>query len=122
MRGINTEDLRLSFTHQNVAGDAYGDSPNEFDTIDFFMNLDINATIFAFYFTYGIIDQLDFSVAIPFINVSIKTNPYASINSYTFLTTGSANHHFGYTADSTYILAKNLDGIDDGESRRSYFF
>jgi hypothetical protein len=113
MRGINTEDLRLSFTHQNVGGAAYGDSPNEFDTIDFFMNLDINATIFAFYFTYGIIDQLDFSVAIPFINVHIKTDPFAHINSYTFLTTGSANHHFGYTADSTFILAKRLDGIDD---------
>jgi hypothetical protein len=116
IRGVNTDDLKFSFTHQDVAvndvSGIYGDSPNEFDTIDFFMNLDVNANIFAFYFTYGITDHLDFSVAVPFINVSIKADPYARINSYTYLTTGAANHHFGSDSSQPVLLNK-LEGIDD---------
>ena len=76
------------------------------------MNLDVNATIFAFYFTYGITDHIDFAVAVPFVNVSIKADPFAQINSYTFLTNDSANHNFGDSSQAP-ILSKKIDGIDD---------
>jgi len=116
IRGIKTEDLRLTFTHDLVSADGvYGHSENEFDSIDLLMNMDINATIFAFYFTYGILDNLDFGVAVPFINVNMKVNPVAQINSYTFVKNGSANHHFGAEGDGANPdnLTKVLEGIDD---------
>ena len=78
IRGIQTKDLRLTFTHQNVAGPEYGDSDNEFDTIDFFMNLNVNASIFAFYFTYGITDiQEDPNVTV----ISITRSDHKSLDS-----------------------------------------
>lgn len=112
IRGINTEDLKLSFTHQNVGGPDYGDSANEFDTIDFFMNLDVSSTIFALYFTFGVTDRLDIGLAIPFINVKLKASPLARVNSYTYLTGDSANHHFGDNAGEP-VLSKNTVGIKD---------
>lgn len=112
MRGVNTKDLRLAFTHQNVGNDLLGDPFFEFDYIDFYMNMDIRASIFAFYFTYGITDQIDISVAVPFINVGITAKPFAQINSYSYLTTGTAFHQFG--SDTTLpILEKSIEGIDD---------
>lgn len=114
IRGVNTEDLRLAFTHENRPPDTnyYGDSDFEFDYLDLFMNMDISASIFAFYFTYGVTDNIDFSVAIPFVQVSIKADPLARFNSFTYLTTGTAYHHFGDDANNP-ILEKEIDGIDD---------
>ncbi len=51
VRGLPVKDMRLTFTHQDVGAPGLGDSPNEFDTMDLFMNLDIRASVFAFYFT-----------------------------------------------------------------------
>jgi hypothetical protein len=112
MRGINTKDLRLTFTHQDVGEPGYGDSPNEFDYIDMYMNMDINASILAFYSTYGITDWLDVGVAVPMVNVKMTSNPTAIMNSYTFVNNDSANHFFGGTRDNP-VLRINPDPIDD---------
>jgi hypothetical protein len=114
MRGTNIKDLRLTFTHQNVPdiNGPYGDSENEFDYIDMFMNMKITASIFAFYFSYGVTDNFDVGVAVPFVNVHIKSAPLARINSYTFIKNGAANHHFG--ADSSKpVLETRPTPIDD---------
>jgi hypothetical protein len=115
IRGVNTEDLKLAFTHQNVGSGAnaiLGSPAFEFDYIDFFPRMDINSSIFAFYFTYGITDELDASVAVPFVNVHIKSDPFARINSYTYLSTGQAAHQFG--SDTTLpVLSKEFASLDD---------
>lgn len=113
IRGINTNDLRLSFSHQDVGTlGVLGDSPNEFDVINFFMNLNVNASIFAFYFSFGVTDNLDVGVAVPVVNVAIKANPLAVIDSYTFVKNDSANHHFGDDAHNP-VLQKRPTAIDD---------
>ncbi|MEJ2544214.1 MAG: hypothetical protein P8Y99_09115 [Calditrichaceae bacterium] len=112
MRGVNTEDLRLSFTHQDVGDPGMGDSPNEFDYIDLYMNMDINASILAFSATYGITDRIDLGVAVPMVNVKIKSDPLAIMNSYTFVNNDSANHFFGGTRDNP-VLSIRPQAIDD---------
>jgi hypothetical protein len=112
IRGISTQDLRLTFTHQDVGEPGMGDSPNEFDTMDFYMNMDISASVFAMHFTYGVTDRFDISVAIPFINVNIKSDPLAEINSYTWVSNDSANHFFGGTQTEP-ILTKRPTPIND---------
>lgn len=113
IRGTNTRDLRLSFSHQDVGTlGVLGDSDNEFDVINFFMNLNVNASIFAFYSSYGVTDKLDVGIAIPVVNVKIKANPLAIIDSYTFVKNDSANHHFG-TDSHNPILQKRSTPIDD---------
>ena len=112
IRGIDTENLRLSFSHQDVGDPGFGDSANEFDVINFFMNLDVNASIFAFYFSFGVTDNLDIGVAIPMVNVSIKATPLVEIDSYTFVNNDSANHHFGDDVANP-VLQKRSTPIDD---------
>jgi len=112
MRGIALNDLRLTFTHQDVGLPGLGDSPNEFDTIDLFMDMNINASVMAVYFTYGITDRFDLGVAIPFTNVQIKSNPLAQINSFTWVSNDSANHYFGGTRTEP-ILTKHPTPIND---------
>lgn len=112
IRGVPTEDLRLTFTHQDVGAPGMGDSPNEFDTMDFFMNMNVTASVFAIYFTYGITDRFDVGVAVPMANVRLKTRPLAEINSFTWVNNDSANHYFGGTQTEP-ILTKRPTPIDD---------
>jgi len=112
IRGVSLEDMRLSFTHEDVGDPGLGDSPNEFDIMDFNMNMEIGASIFAFFFTYGITDNFDISMAVPFINVSIKTDPYAEMNSFTWVSNDSANHYFDGTRTEP-VLTKSPEPIND---------
>jgi len=89
--------LLTVFTHADVGAPGLGDSDNEFDTIDFSMNLDLDASILAFFFTAGLSDNFDVGVAIPHANVSMKAHPIAQVNSCTFVTNDTANHSFGST-------------------------
>ncbi len=112
IRGISLEDLRLTFTHQDVGLPGLGDSPNEFDTMDFYMRMDIAAAVMAVYFTYGITDRLDVGLAVPFTNIQLKTSPFAQINSFTWVSNDSANHYFGGTQTEP-ILTKYPTPIND---------
>ena len=112
LRGLPTEDMRLTFSHQDVGEPGLGDSPNEFDTIDLFMNMDLRASVFAFYFTYGVTDRFDIGVAVPFTNVKVKADPVAHINSYTWVSSDSANHFFGGTRAEP-VLTKYPEPIND---------
>jgi hypothetical protein len=112
IRGISTQDLRLTFTHEDVGEPGMGDSPNEFDTMDFYMNMDVSASVFALYFTYGVTDRFDISVAVPFINVNVISDPLAEMNSYTWVSNDSANHFFDGTQTEP-VLNKSPTPIDD---------
>ena len=76
------------------------------------MNMNISASVFAVYFTYGVTDRLDIGIAVPFTNVKIKSEPVATINSFTFVSNDSANHFFSGTQTEP-VLTKNPTPIDD---------
>lgn len=94
-RGLDTEEMRFTFTHQDVTNDGtLGESLNESDTIDLFLGMDINASIFALSATVGITDNFDIGVAIPVININLTGEAKAAINSHTFAVRDTANHRF----------------------------
>jgi hypothetical protein len=116
LRGLKTEDIRFTFTHQDVGAPGLGDSDNEFDTIDLFMNLDLNATIVSFNLTAGITNNFDISIAVPFVNVSVNADPIARINSFTFVSNDTANHSFPGGTPSEPILSLRPTPLNDDDA------
>ncbi|MCB1052450.1 MAG: transporter [Acidobacteria bacterium] len=95
-RGLKTQDIRFTFTHLDVSQDGHlGDNPNESDTIDLFLDMDVNAEIYALTFAYGLTDSVDFSLGVPFVSLDLGGTATARINSFTFSNLGMANHNFG---------------------------
>ena len=94
-RGLPTDQMRFTFLHQDVAEPGLGDSSNESDVVDLFLDLDVDASIVAVFATFGLSRNLDLSVAVPFVNVGMKGNARARVNSATILLGGNANHSFG---------------------------
>lgn len=116
VRGLRTEDIRFTFLHQDIGTvGIYGDDPNEHDYIELDMHLDLDARVIAFYGTYGLSDRLDVGVAIPLVTVSVKADPFARMNSYTYSTTGSANHYFSGTSLAP-VLTLNVPGVDESRT------
>ena len=99
IRGIPLEEMRFTFLHEDVnSSGILGDNVNESDLIDIFPGLDVDANIFALYATFGVGRNLDVSIAIPFVDISLKGNSRAVVNSFTLGALGEANHHFGDTS------------------------
>lgn len=95
-RGLDTRDLSFTFTHVDVTNDGtLGENPSESDTIDVALGLDVDATIYAFYASYGITERLDVSVSAPYINITLDGTAVATVDSFTLANLGRANHHFG---------------------------
>lgn len=127
-RGVSTKDIEFTFTHVDVTGEGtLGESPNESDTIDVTLGLDLNASITALYGTYGVTDNLDVAVVLPFVRVQMDGSAHASINSFTYAFLGLANHNFNdnptnpqLTTDVAY--SGDASGIGDIALRMKYVF
>lgn len=94
-RGIRTEDIKFTFTHQDIGPPGLGGISTESDVMDIFLDLHVNSNIFAFYATVGLAENLDFSIALPVVNINLNGNARAVIYSFTHAHDGAADHHFG---------------------------
>jgi hypothetical protein len=127
-RGIDTQNMRLTFLHQDVGDPGLGDATTEYDYIDLQLNMDIKVSVLATYATYGITDRLDLGVAIPFVSVKINSTPFARMNSYTYEATGSALHFWGGTPTDPVLtlsptpINNSSTGIGDIAIRAKYHF
>ena len=113
VRGTNLEDLRFSFLHQDVGVAGLGDSPNELDYMDLFMDMELSANIFAFIGTIGITDNFDIGVAVPFINLSMRVNATGRMNSFTALVDDEGdgpNHRWEETG---LVISDRLPSFDE---------
>ena len=125
-RGIPLSDMRFTFTHVDVTDDGQlGESPNESDTIDVFLNLDVDARITALYGTWGVTDHLDIGVAIPFVDIDLRGSAVARIDSFTFPNLGEANHNFGSdpmnpVLETTIPYGGSASGLGDVSLRVKY--
>ena len=102
-RGLETEEMKFAFTHQDVTSpydNTLGDNPNESDLVGLTLGMDVNASIFAMFATIGITNNFDIGVAIPVININLRGEARAEIFSHTFTINDTANHRF------------NTDGAD----------
>ena len=143
LRGLDVDDIRFTFIHQDVTPtppfgeDEQGSLGNpawEADAIEVYPNLNINSEIFAFTFSFGVLDNLDISLAIPIVNVSLSGTARAIIDTYSYGRLNparpefqGASHTFGGTmldpileADTTFSNSTN--GIGDVAVRVKYVF
>jgi hypothetical protein len=128
LRGVSTQDIRFAFTHQDVLQSGLGDSPNESDIVNLVLGLDVNVNIFAAFGTYGLTNNFDVSVLLPFVNVNLSGEALAVIDSYTFaLQNGYANHRFNADSlnpdlDDNVPYNESAGGLGDIGLRLKYSF
>jgi len=132
LRGLDTREINFNFYHQDVVedGNVLGDSPNESDVMNVNLDLNLDANIFVFYLTAGITENLDISVALPLVSLTLSGNPTATFSSFTLASGGTANHNFGFEEDgvspiltSSYTYDKRpITGIGDVAVRLKYSF
>ncbi len=131
LRGMPLEELRFTFTHEDVGELGLGDNPNELDVVSVYPNLDVEATILAFYATYGVLDNLDVGVAVPIVTVGLSGTARAVIDSRTLFVEdelgGGARHFFGGdplspVLESTVEYDDRAIGIGDVAVRMKYRF
>ncbi|MGI0014075.1 MAG: transporter [Nitrososphaera sp.] len=81
-RGVNTEDLRFTFIHEDITKDGkpLGDDVTEGDIIDLILGMDVNANLFAFFATTGITNNLDIGLAIPIVDLRLSGEAQALLN------------------------------------------
>lgn len=126
-RGLPVELLRFAFLHEDIGLPGLGDSINEHDVLDVELGLEVSSVITAFYATFGVMKNLDVSVAVPFVTVSMKGTTKAVMNSASIILFDQANHRFGGTTESP-DLTKDVEydesssGIGDVAARIKYRF
>ena len=128
LRGLPLTQMRFTFTHVDVTpDDTLGDSAPESDDMDVFMDLHINASIYAFYATLGVTKSLDIGVAVPVLSVNLQGNARARINSFTYGRFGKALHYFGGDTlnpvlQTTVPYDESSTGLGDVALRIKYNF
>lgn len=131
IRGVGLDDIRLIFTHQNVTDSIdpgcsarnngncglYGVPLLENDIIRVNLGLDLNVNVTTFTVAYGLFDRVDFSVALPIVETSLRGTSSAHIDPFGFAG-NSVGHFFGGTSsnpvlDATSSIFGSASGIGD---------
>jgi hypothetical protein len=119
LRGVPMSNIELFFTHQNVDFDGCSAQqgadcklmgvPNlENDIMHFQLNLDMSVDVTTVYATYGVFDNLDVAVVLPFVNARLHGTSDAQIIPFGGPT---AAHFFAGTPDNPVLSAsRSVDG------------
>lgn len=128
-RGLAIEDFRFTFI-PDFDGDGVfgGEDPNDLidnDTIEFYPDLNLSASSFVFYSTYGVTSNLDIGIAVPMINLKMHGTAKAVINSMTLIQLGQAVFNFNDDAlhpqlTDTFEYENSKTGIGDIALRLKY--
>lgn len=123
LRGVPMSNIDLFFTHQNVDFDGCsalsgGDCkkmgiPNlENDIMQFRLNLDLNVDVTSVYATFGLFDNLDIGVVLPFVRARLHGQSDAQIIPFGG---PSAAHFFSGTPTEPLLSAsRSVDGTASG--------
>lgn len=118
LRGVPIDNLTLNFTHEDIGNPGLGDPSYENDVIRLRMSMYVDLLVSSFFMTYGLMDKVDISVAVPLVNTSFKGRSTAEVVPF-----GSpAFHYFGGTADDPILRAStatfgSATGIGDVAAR-----
>src|SRR6266705_5331637 len=118
LRGVNLNDIEMTFTHENVTGPAcdsivgqsctpYGVPTHENDVIDLRLALDIDMTVTSFFVTFGLADRVDIGVALPIVSTTLRGTSDAQIVPFGGTT---AQHFFGGTPANPQLSTSRLVG------------
>ena len=124
LRGVDLNNIPLTFTHQNVdfegcdAANGGGDCsrmgiPNlENDVIQFRLSLDLDVRVTSFYLTYGITDRIDVGAVVPLVSTTLRGESEAQVQPFGGPT---AAHFFAGTASNPVLSAtRTSDGSSFG--------
>jgi hypothetical protein len=118
LRGVPIDNLSLNFTHEDVGNPGLGDPSYENDVIRLRMSMYVDLLVSSFFVTYGLMDRVDLSVAVPLVSTSIKGRSTAEVVPFG----APAFHFFGGTADDPILRAStatfgSATGIGDIAAR-----
>ncbi|HEY7634473.1 MAG TPA: hypothetical protein VH763_02925 [Gemmatimonadales bacterium] len=123
LRGVDLDNIGFVFTHANSdfpgcdsisGGDCslLGVPALENETINLDLALQVNLSVTAFLFTYGITDRIDVGVALPVVATSLQGTSNAQINPFG---PPPAVHFFGGTPENPVLTAsRSVDGSATG--------
>jgi outer membrane putative beta-barrel porin/alpha-amylase len=123
LRGVNLNDVEMTFTHENVTGAVcdsvagtsctpYGVPTHENDVIQLRLALDLDMTVTSFFVTFGLLDRVDVGVVVPIVSTSLRGTSNAQIVPFGGTT---AQHFFGGTAANPELsTSRFVDGSASG--------
>jgi hypothetical protein len=119
LRGVPIDNLRLTFTHEDIGNPGLGDPSFENDVINMRMSLFVDLLTTSFFASYGLLDRVDIGVAVPVVYVSIKGRSTAVIQPFN---TNDIEHFFGGTPANPILRAStstfgSATGIGDVAGR-----
>ena len=116
LRGVRLDNLHFNFGHQDIppAPDSLGDPSFENDLVSVSMVMNLDLLVATGFMTWGIVDGVDVSLAVPFVHTSLSGNSVAQITP--FGSGASTPHYFGTDVNGNPILAavSSTDGSASG--------
>jgi hypothetical protein len=112
LRGVPLRDIQLNFTHQDVPPlDTLGNPIFENDFINVKVAMDVSLLVTSFSLSYGLVDGVDLSVAVPFVRTSVQGHSIAQI----VPVSGTNLHYFAGTQTNPVLTAvASTDGAASG--------
>ena len=116
LRGVDLDNVQLTFTHENVTGhtcdsvfgascDPMGVPAWENDIMPFTLALDIRVNVASFVLTYGLTDRLDLGIALPLVTTALEGHSLAQIIPFGGTT---ATHYFAGTPSDPVLTASRM--------------
>lgn len=101
LNGVPLDNLQLNFAHQDVGNPGLGDPQFENDIVRIKMALRLDLLVAAFSATYGLTDNVDIGVAVPFTRASMAGTSVAQIDPFG----PNPLHFFGGTSADPILRA-----------------
>jgi hypothetical protein len=112
LRGVRMDDILFNFTHEDVPPlDTLGSPGYENDVIGVRVAMNVNLIVTTFVASYGLVDGVDFSVAVPVVHASVQGTSVATIMPAEF----PSPHRFGGSDSAPVMTAvAKMDGSASG--------
>lgn len=111
LRGRPLRDLHFNFTHQDIDPAGLGDPGFENDVIGTRIGLDLNLVATTAFITYGLLDRVDVSVAVPYVYTTLRGGSTLQVIPFT----GATPHFFaGTSADPVLSVSQQVEGSANG--------
>src|SRR5437016_13801763 len=79
LRGIRVDDIEFNFTHEDTPPAGLGSPIFENDIVAVHVSLDVSLIVTSFALSYGLVDGVDLSVAVPVVHTTVQGSSVAHI-------------------------------------------
>ncbi len=110
IRGVNLNDVELSFVHQNVGAAEFGDPAFEQDVIEVSADMQLDIMAISMGATYGLTNRIDVGVVVPFVTAKLLGTSSARVLS----ALSTTPHSFGTSDNPSQTANASADGSASG--------